>query len=88
MALFASQPSLAADVTDAFAELKRNRSNRAIILKLNENESEILLERKLTKEEDFQAFISAFPNNDIRWAALRIDYSEKGVGKGRGFFFF
>jgi WD40 repeat protein len=74
--ILAVSAELSPECIEAHTEIKRGRDLRAILFRLSEDERHILLDTKIPSTAPFSAFAAAFPTNDIRWAVVRMEYSE------------
>jgi len=76
-----STAKLSPEIPLLFQKIKNEQAIRAIIFKLTDDESEIVIAGTLNINEDYSNFISQFPDNDIRWAVLDFPYRTTNGGE-------
>lgn len=62
-------------------ELKLRKKYRYIIYKLNDDNTSIVIEKKVESCDDYEAFLGELPENDCRYVVYDFEF-EKSPGEG------
>ena len=65
---------VASDVSSTFDDLRIKRAHRFLIMKMNEDNSEIIMDCAGPREADFAAFKEAMPKDEPRFAVYDLEF--------------
>lgn len=66
---------VASDVSTTFTELLMQRAHRFLIMKMNEDNSEIIMDQVGPRGADFAAFKEAMPKDEPRFAVYDLEFN-------------
>ena len=66
------------DVINKYQELKLGHSLRYAFFKLNDNNTEVVVDKTAPPSASYEDFVKALPANDCRYAVFDFEYSEDG----------
>lgn len=73
--------------TKTFMELKRKKTYRYVIFKIDENKREVVVEKTGGPAESYDDFTAALPENDCRYAVYDFDFvTSENCQKSKIFF--
>eukprot|EP00034_Subulatomonas_tetraspora_P001589 GABW01001914.1.p1 GENE.GABW01001914.1~~GABW01001914.1.p1 ORF type:complete len:138 (-),score=59.14 GABW01001914.1:51-464(-) len=61
-----------------FQELKLNHNAKYIVFKMNDNLTEVVVEKVGEKDADYDAFTAELPKDDCRYAVFDFEYDYEG----------
>merc|ERR1711964_849999 len=73
--------AVADDCIENFNQLKLGHKSRYIIFKLNDTNTEIVVEQKGAPEAKWDDFVKALPPNDCRYAAYDFEFTVEDGGQ-------
>jgi len=75
------------DCITEYTNLKLRKTHKYILYKLNESNTEIIVDKKSTSL-DYQDFIDDLPEFEPRWAVYDFEFEKEGAGKRNKICFF
>lgn len=69
------------DVVTAYQELKLGHTARYVLLRLSDDLTQVIVEKKAGPTATYSQFIADLPKNDCRYAIYDFEYDHKGEGQ-------
>ncbi|EGG19947.1 cofilin [Cavenderia fasciculata] len=74
---------LAGDCVETFNNLKLGRKFQAILYKINDGSTEIVVDKTLAPGSSFDTIIAELPEKDCRYAIIDFAYEDEGANKNK-----
>jgi len=70
--------SVSDSVLTKYQELKLGHQHRYVVFKLNDTQSEVVVESSAPPTATYEEFVAALPKNDCRYAVFDFDFEDAG----------
>lgn len=81
LVFFSNSVAVSDEALKAFNDLKLGKKYKYVIYKLNDNKTEIVVDKTST-DDSYDAFLEEFPENDCKYAVYDFEY-EISAGEGK-----